>query len=171
MEIVNCTLQDIDTILSLYKSATEYQKANGFNEWKEFERDLIISEIDEKRIWKIVMDGDIACVFTVAYSDPVIWPSSEGEGEAIYLHRITTNPAYKGRNMVQYIIAWSKEHCKETDSKFIRMDTWADNNTLINYYIKCGFRLVGGRKLDKDIAKDLPKHYSTLSLVLLEIGV
>jgi len=192
MQVLNGSLEDIDTIFTLYRKAIDYQKAHGYNEWKGFERDLIVTEINEKRLWKIIIDGQIACIFSVAYSDPVIWgenaslpseggwieenqystetiPPSGGRG-AIYLHRISTNPAFKGRNMMQVIIDWSKNHIKETGRKYIRMDTWADNKNLADYYVKCGFTIVGSRQLDKD-TKGLPKHYSTLSLTLFEIGL
>jgi hypothetical protein len=187
MQIVNSTLTDIDEIFRLYRGAIEYQKAKGYNLWKEFDRNIIIQEIKEKRNWKIVIDGQMACVFSVAYNDPVIWgeqaslpseggfsdlvsiPPSGGWG-AIYLHRITTNLAFKGRGFMNAIVEWSKQHCKETDRKFIRMDTWADNKNLTNYYVGVGFNVIGYRQLDKD-AKGLPSHYSTLSLVLLEIKV
>lgn len=167
MQIVNCTLSDLDSMMELYHQASEYQKANGYNEWKEFDRDLVIREIDEKRQWKIMIDGQIACIFLVAYSDPYLWGERDNP-YSIYLHRITTNKAFKGRSMMQLIIDWSKKHIIENGRKFIRMDTWADNKNLIDYYMKYGFESAGIRQLDKD-TKGLPKHYSTLSLALLEM--
>jgi len=167
MEIINCTLTDVDFMLELYRKAAEYQKANGYNQWKEFDRDLIIREIHEKRQWKIMVDGQIACIFMVAYSDPILWGARDN-AYSIYLHRITTNQLFKGRNMMQAIINWSKEHCKETGRNYIRMDTWADNKNLTDYYTKCGFTVLDYVKLDKD-TKGLPMHYSTLSLVLFEL--
>ncbi|MGP8216731.1 MAG: GNAT family N-acetyltransferase [Bacteroidia bacterium] len=169
MKIVNSTEQDTDTIFGLYRLATEYQRANGYNLWKEFDPELIATEIKENRHWKIVMYGQIACIFSVIYSDPLLWGEQDND-YSIYIHRIATNPEFKGKGMMQLIIDWAKSQAKETGRKFIRMDTWADNKNLTGYYVKCGFNIVGYRQLDKD-AKGLPKHYSTLSLVLFEIGV
>ena len=169
MEILNSTPRDTETIFELYKLATEYQRANGYNEWKEFAPELIAAEISEKRHWKIVIDNSIACIFSVFYNDPLLWGELDNE-YSIYIHRIATNPLFKGKGMTHLIIDWAKTHAGETGRKFIRMDTWADNKNLTEYYIKCGFNIVGYRQLDKE-AKGLPMHYSTLSLVLFEIVV
>lgn len=175
MEIVNSRLQDTDTIMELYRLATEYQRANGYNLWKGFDPELIATEIKEKRHWKITVGAkdfspvQIACIFSLIYSDPLLWGEQDNE-YSIYIHRIATNPAFKGRGMMQLIIDWAKNHALETGRKYIRMDTWADNKNLTDYYVKCGFNVVGYRQLDKD-AQGLPKHYSTLSLVLFEIEV
>ncbi|HTB31609.1 MAG TPA: GNAT family N-acetyltransferase [Bacteroidia bacterium] len=168
-EILNSTEQDTGTIFELYRSATEYQLANGYNLWKEFDPELIATEIREKRHWKIIIDGSVACIFSIFYSDPLLWGELDNN-HSIYIHRIATNPVFKGKGMTNLIIDWVKSHAKETGRKFIRIDTWADNKNLSAYYIKCGFHVVGHRQLDKE-AKGLPKHYSTLSLVLLEISI
>lgn len=169
MEILNSTEQDTPAIFELYRLATEYQRVNGYNMWKDFDPAFIAAEIREKRHWKIVIDNTIACIFSVVYNDPLLWGEQDNE-YSIYIHRIATNPKFKGRGMMNRIVSWAIIHAKETGRKFIRMDTWADNNNLSDYYIKCGFNIIGYRQLDKD-TKDLPKHYSTLSLVLLEMEV
>jgi ribosomal protein S18 acetylase RimI-like enzyme len=169
MNITNSTTEDTETIFELYREATEYQKKNGYNEWKEFDRELIATEIAEKRHWKIVEDGDVACVFSIFYNDPLLWGKDDNEF-SIYIHRIATNPKFKGRGLTKTIIDWTKAHCRETGRKYIRMDTWADNKNLASYYEKCGFKIAGYKQIDKD-AVGLPKHYSTLSLVLFEIVV
>jgi GNAT superfamily N-acetyltransferase len=169
MAILNSTPEDIDFIFELYRLASEYQRKNGYNMWKDFERELIETEINEKRLWKVVEDGEIACIFSIFYNDPLLWGKDDNEF-SIYIHRIATNPKFKGRGMTNLIIDWAKAHAKETGRKFIRMDTWADNKNLADYYVKCGFNIAGYKQLDKE-AKGLPKHYSTLSLVLFEIVV
>jgi len=168
-QIINSASQDTATIFELYRLATEYQRSHGYNEWKEFDPELIALEIKDKRHWKIVIDDSIACIFSVFYNDPLLWGEQDND-HSIYIHRIATNPAFKGKGMIKLIIDWAKNHAKETGRKFIRMDTWADNKILADYYLKCGFNVVGYRQFDKE-AKGLPKHYSTLSLVLFEIEV
>lgn len=47
------------------------------------------------------------------------------------------------------------------------MDTWADNEKLLEYYTACGFDYVGVVTMDK--TEGLPKHYEGISLSLFEI--
>jgi len=167
VEIINCAERDIDNMVHLYRGAIEFQKQNGFNEWKEFDRDLVSLEIKQKRQWKIVIDGEIACIFCVAYSDPLLWRELD-DSNSIYLHRIATNQKYKGKGFTGVIIEWARKQWP--DARYIRMDTWAENRALTAYYLKYGFSIAGYCQLDKE-AKDLPLHYSSLKLVLLQMEV
>jgi len=166
MLINNSSLEDIETIFKLYRSAVDYQKAKGYNLWPEFEQKLIEQEINEKRLWKITEAEEIACIFSVAYTDPIIWDENDAD-PAIYLHRITTNPLFKGKGMMQLIIDWSKEHAKQNNKKSIRMDTWGDNDNLKKYYTNCGFTYL--RQKHFPGKNELPAHYWGNTLSLFEI--
>src|ERR1700757_1968100 len=129
MKIQNSSISDLENIFELYRSAVNYQRINGYNLWPEFEYSLIENEIKEKRHWKIVSGNEIACVFSVVYSDPIVWEEKDKE-PSVYLHRIATNPLYKGKGIMQLIKNWAGEHALQNNKKFIRMDTWGDNEKL-----------------------------------------
>lgn len=164
--ILNSHPGDIDTIFSLYDDAVAYQKTKFNKHWLPFDRKMVEKEIDESRQWKIMEGDDVACIFAIAYDDPFIWGEKNAD-PAIYIHRIVTNPLFKGRNYVKKIIEWSKEHARENEKKFIRMDTWGDNEELISYYKNCGFDFLGS--VTPSTTENLPKHYSAIYLGLFEI--
>jgi hypothetical protein len=70
---------------------------------------------------------------------------------------------------VKEIIKWAKDYAAKNDIKFIRMDTWADNEKLLEYYTDCGFDYVGVVSMEK--TDGLPKHYEGISLSLFEIAL
>ncbi len=168
MRIQNSTPDDLATILSLYDSAIEHQKKVFTKYWKPFDKEMIKREIIEKRQWKIVIDSQVVCVFATTYSDPIIWREKDTD-PSIYLHRIVTHPAYRGRFFVKDIIVWAREFGRNQGKKFIRMDTFGDNQKLIDYYVACGFNFLGLTTLG--VADNLPKHYKNASLSLFEIPV
>jgi hypothetical protein len=102
MQITNSTLQDLDTIFQFFDHAIAYQKNNGYPLWPQFKREMIGSEIKEKRHWKIILNGKVACVFSVMYNDPVIWGDMDKE-PSVYLHRIAVNPEFKGKRLMVVI--------------------------------------------------------------------
>lgn len=51
--------------------------------------------------------------------------------------------------------------------KFIRIDTWANNEALTVYCQKLGFERVGKRQLPPQ--SDLPEHYNNIEVNLFEI--
>ena len=100
MEIQNCTAKDIDEIFRLYAIASAYQKAKQtVVVWPVFERQLVEKEIAEHRQWKLLMNHEIACVWATTLSDAQIWEERNTD-KAVYIHRIATNPNFRGQNFV-----------------------------------------------------------------------
>lgn len=166
--IVEAVLEDIDEVFRLYDLATSYQKTKTDKTWSGFERELIETEISERRLWKIIENNEIACVFSIAFSDELIWGKKD-QDPSIYLHRIATNPDYRGKGYVKKIIQWAEEYALANGIEYIRLDTFGDNHALIGYYVKCGFKFLG--LTSPKNTDELPKHYEGISLSLFEIEV
>jgi len=166
MTILNSTAKDIDEIFRLYQLATNYQKAKNSVSWPDFERSLVKTEINESRQWKISINNKIACVWAITFSDSQIWEDKNND-PAIYIHRIATNPNFRGENFIEKIVAWAKEYAKSRHKKFVRMDTVGENKKLISYYKKNGFEFLGLFKL-KNTDK-LPAHYNNATVSLFEL--
>src|SRR6218665_319233 len=145
--IVNTLEGDLDFIFHLFDSAIAYQQKHNYELWPQFSRQLIETEMQEKRHWKIMEVENIACIFSVLYSDPVIWGAERDLQPAVYLHRIAINPDYKGQGMMRLIRDWALEHARQNGKKYLRMDTWGHNETLRAYYIRCGFNYIGQQEL------------------------
>lgn len=168
MQFQNSEIADLETIFRLYDEAVAYQKKVSEQHWLPFDREMVKKEIAEKRQWKIVINGTIACVFCVAYSDPLIWGDRDKE-PSIYLHRIVTNPKFRGNNFVTEIIKWALLFGKNAGKKYLRMDTWGDNPKLGEYYAKCGFEFL--EVIKPKNPELLPAHYAMITLSLFQIEI
>lgn len=168
MEIVNSTVQDLDAIFDLYDAAIAHQKAVSNMHWKPFDRKLVEIEIAEARQWKIMIEGQIACVFVSAYADPAIWGEKDQQ-PSVYLHRIVTHPEFRGRNFVRAITEWAKQHAQVLGRNFVRLDTWAENLKLKELYLRAGFQFIGNTAPADP--SSLPSHYSGILLGLYEIEI
>jgi ribosomal protein S18 acetylase RimI-like enzyme len=168
MQIVQSTKEDIETIFSFYDMAVVYQKTKFEKHWLPFDKEMVKKEVLENKQWKILEADEVACVFAIAYEDPFIWKEKNID-PSIYIHRIVTHPAFRGKHYVKAIIEWARRHAIEKEKKFIRMDTWGDNQGLIDYYVKCGFKFLGPTKPEP--TDELPKHYSAILLGLFEISL
>ena len=156
MDIKNSTLKDLLTIVELYGVATEYMKSKNQVAWPEFSRDLIVSEIEEMRQWKLMIDGKIACIWATTLSDESIW-GAQNNDSALYIHRIATHPDFRGQQLVKKIVDWADRYCINKSLDYVRMDTVGLNQGLIKHYQNQGFEFLGSRKLD--CVDSLPKHY------------
>lgn len=153
--------------MSFFKAAVEYQQQKGYQLWPEFEPSLIIAEQQAGLHWKIVRDGKVVCIFSIAYTDPVIWGKESIQDKAIYLHRIAVDPNSKGLRSMELIRDWAIEHAKQKGLDAVRMDTWGENLNIREYYISCGFPYIGQTILS--IPNDEPEHYGGNLLSLFEI--
>jgi ribosomal protein S18 acetylase RimI-like enzyme len=167
MKIQTSTSQDILEIFRLYGLATDFQKRIfPENTWPTFERELVETEIQEQRQFKMLVDNQIACVWAVTFTDPQIWEERDKD-PAIYIHRIATNPDFHGRKFVNEIVTWAKDYAYSNQKKFIRMDTCGNNQGLIKHYKSCGFDFLGIVQLQN--ADELPSHYKDADVCLFEI--
>lgn len=167
MKIHNSSSEDFTEIFRLYGFATEYQKTIfPENTWPAFERQLVETEIQEKRQFKMVIDEQIACVWAITFTDPQIWEERDKD-PSIYIHRIATNPDFRGHKFVHQIVEWASGYAKLHQKKFIRLDTCGNNLKLIKHYVSCGFDFLGIVRLQK--VDELPSHYQDADVCLFEI--
>lgn len=167
MKIQNSTKEDIPEIFRLYKLATDFQKIKfPENHWPQFNKAMVNNEVAEKRQFKLVIEDKIACVWAITYSDPQIWEDAENN-TSIFIHRIATNPDFRGKNFVKIIVEWAITLAKEQNKEFIRMDTCGKNDGLITHYEKCGFKFLGTKKLKN--TSSLPSHYHNVEVCFFEI--
>ncbi|MBX2914667.1 MAG: GNAT family N-acetyltransferase [Cyclobacteriaceae bacterium] len=167
-KVMPTSLADREIIFALFEQSIHYQQTKGYNVWKNYDRGVILLDIENTRQYKIEIDNQIAIVFSIAYEDKIIWRHHD-QSKSVYLHRIVVNPAFKGRKLFGKILEWVIAHGKAKHLDSIRMDTWADNPTLQKYYQQFGFRVV--ENFITPNSTDLPTHNRNLAITLLEYSL
>ncbi|RZK19918.1 MAG: GNAT family N-acetyltransferase [Hymenobacter sp.] len=169
-QLLPSTLADMEEIFRLYRLAAAYQAATpgATVVWPEFERALVTQELAEGRQWKLLVGDTIACVWAITFDDPQIWGARNAD-PAVYVHRIATNPDFRGQGFVATIVQWAKDYAQQHQKKFVRLDTVGKNHGLIAHYTACGFTYLGLTTLT-DTAS-LPAHYHNAVVSLFELPV
>ena len=168
VEVRNTDTSDLEEIFALFEYSIQYQEKKGYPVWRNYDQNTIIKDIKDGNHLKAVIDKKIAIAFSVRYSDKLIWRELD-KGNSIYLHRIVVNPEFKGQRQFGTILNWAIEHSKQKGFSNIRMDTWADNPTIIEYYKGFGFSFVENYTTPDN--EELPVHNRNLALALLEYGL
>lgn len=70
---------------------------------------------------------------------------------------------------MKHVRHWAIEHARSNHLRYVRMDTWGDNQQLRNYYITCGFSYIGQKEIP--MVNQLPAHYGGPELSLFELDV
>ena len=164
-QITNTEKSDLPLIFEFFEHSINYQEKHGYPAWRHYDKDVVVKDVENKNQYKIMVESKMAMVFSVRYSDKLIWRELD-KGDSIYLHRIVVNPVFKGKKLFGVILDWAKDHVRQKSLRSIRMDTWADNPTIINYYKTFGFQFIENYTTP-DIP-DLPVHNRNLPMTLLE---
>ncbi|RZK88798.1 MAG: GNAT family N-acetyltransferase, partial [Pedobacter sp.] len=77
IQILNSNLEDIETIFEFYDMAIAHQKKVFNKHWQGFSLELVTQEVEENRQYKILVDGKVASIFAVTFSDPQIWEEKD----------------------------------------------------------------------------------------------
>lgn len=162
------TADDLNTIYWLFEQAIDYQKKNNFIGWKSYDKSFLQSDVENGLLFKVTDNGEIKCIFSVCYSDILIWREKE-KSDAIYLHRIVVHPSSRGERLFGTVLSWAIEEAKKRQMKYIRMDTWAENERIISYYKDYGFRFI--ENYTTSATEDLPQQHRNLNVALLEFAV
>jgi len=134
MTIKNVSIVDIDEVFRLYKIASEYQREKKkVIVWPNFDRNMVETEITEKRQFKMLIENEVVCIWAITFNDEQIW-EEKNKDSAIYIHRIATSPNFRGKKMVAKIVDWAKQFADEKEIQFIRLDTLGNNTRLIEHY-------------------------------------
>ena len=165
-KIVNTTKEDLDKILWLFEQAMDLQGKNGYKVWSGIDKIALEKDIENGLHYKIVRDNDILCIFSVQHNDPFIWRDRD-QNDAIYLHRIVVNPNFKGQRLFEKVLNWARHFARQKNLSFVRMDTWADNEKIIDYYKSFGFEFIEYYKTTD--ASELPIQNRNLNVALLEM--
>ena len=153
-------------ILWLFEQAMNLQGKNGYKVWNNLDKIALEKDIENGLQYKIVSNEDIICVFSIQYNDPFIWRERD-KNDAIYLHRIVVHPDFKGQRQFEKVLNWAKEFAKQNNQKFVRMDTWAENSKIIDYYKSFGFEFIAYYKTGNE--SELPVQNRNLDVALLEM--
>lgn len=167
-QILHTAFTDTETVYWLFDEAIAYQQQKKYPVWNGYDKEVLRRDIENLLQYKIVMEGQIACIFSICYTDKLIWRERE-RGDALYLHRIVVNPHFKGQKHIAKIVEWAKHYARSRGLLYLRMDTWADNPSIINYYKSFGFEFV--ENFTTPNAPELPSQHRNLALALLEMQI
>lgn len=166
--VIPTVADDATEVFTLFDHSIRYQEKHGYPSWRNYDRSAVLNDIENQRQFKVLINQRIAIVFSIRYDDKIIWREHD-KGESIYLHRIVVNPDFKGQKLFGKILEWAIADCSRKGLKNVRMDTWADNPTIIEYYKGFGFAVV--ENFVTPNTAQLPVHNRNLALTLLEYQI
>lgn len=166
--ITTATYADLPTAVRLFEEAVNFQEKNNYTGWKNFDINCFRSDIENGLLFKVISADRISGIFSICYTDALIWGDHE-KGDALYMHRIIADRRIQQPRLFPRILDWACGFAREKKLQRLRMDTWAENRKLIDYYKSCGFREAGEHTTPD--TPSLPVQHRNLHVVLLELAL
>jgi GNAT superfamily N-acetyltransferase len=149
------TADNLKAVLGLVEDAREWLWTKDTDQWAapwpdERSRDTrVLKGLQSGTTW-IVWDGDIpaATVTTTPRRNSAVWSepacTCDLTERAVFVHRLIAARKYAGLGLGAELIDWAGLRGQRLyGAKWIRIDVWATNKGLHDYYLKTGFAPCG----------------------------
>jgi ribosomal protein S18 acetylase RimI-like enzyme len=147
LTIRRATPADIDAVLGLVTDAARWLAERGSDQWQyptERHRLAIERATARGEVW-VVYDDTGAIIATVtlnAYADPEFWTPDDDPADAFYVHRMAVARTASGQEVGSALLDWAGRQSVDAGKKWLRLDAWANNTALQDYYRQRSFQSV-----------------------------
>ena len=141
----NALLADLDAVMALLEGARAWHREQGLPVWSGFDRRELAADIARRCVF--LAD---ACATVTLVEEDLVWPTAAA---ALYVHRL----ASARRGMGAQLLTWAGRLALERRKSCLRLETWAENRRMRDYYERHGFRHVTDRFYPADAA--VPQDY------------
>lgn len=144
------TADDVERVMELVAEAQAWFAAQSIDQWQDGypTRDIILSDIADKRSYIVEYDGVVVATFSVAFDgEPTYEQIYDGAwlNQNCYavVHRVMVADAMKGKGVAREILSFTEELCGERGVRDIRIDTHKDNRAMRTLLKKMGYARCG----------------------------
>lgn len=141
MILINAEQADLPRLIQFRRDAAAWLSSEGIDQWSNpFPSAHIARSIEQGEVF-IIRDGAaVAATVTLDRdADPRIWTSEEAAEPALYVHKLSVDRAYAGRDLGGAILNWASSQAAAAGARWLRLDAWTTNPRLQRYYIDHGF--------------------------------
>lgn len=128
--------------------AAAWLRARGSTQWQEpvtgRRRARVESDVSAGHVWLVERSGgDVVATLTVdERADPEFWTDEDDPGAALYVHRMVVTRGDAGRGLGAALLDFASRRAADAGRKWLRLDAWATNRELQDYYRRQGFQHV-----------------------------
>ncbi|MGY4919999.1 GNAT family N-acetyltransferase [Streptomyces sp. 900116325] len=149
MIITPAKLADVPRLVQFRVDAAAWLAPLGTDQWSTpFPSDHIAASVNAGEVFLVKESEEGEAVATVTLDhriDPEIWdlwtPEERAE-PALYVHKLTVDRRYRGRDLGGQILDWAGDLAARQGARWLRLDAWTSNSKLHRYYLLHGFQHV-----------------------------
>lgn len=142
LHIEQASTDDIKAIECMYEKRVLYNDAHDIHQWNldEVNWNVFSQLYDIHDYYKGVYENRIVCGLFIVDVDELYW-NGRTKGEALYLHKICSDPDYSGHGFADAMITFFKEKGRVEHYPQVRLDVREHKKKLRAMYERNGFQL------------------------------
>ena len=121
---------------------TEWLERRGIKQWRpgvfQTSVDYFSESIRLKEVFFVFVEDELAGTLRLLQQDPIVWPEID-QDDALYIYNLAVRPAWTGKRLGCRLLDWAGEEVVSRGRTCLRLDCFADNDFLIDYYAQAGF--------------------------------
>lgn len=138
--IAQATTTDVDGIAAIFDEAKAWLHARGIHQWEESRPANWLSECVQRGEFFVAREPEVVGMFRLVWTDEEnLWTMAP----AGYLGKLVVCRKYAGRGIGLKLLAAADRIISNAERSLLRLDCWAGNTVLIDYYTRAGFRKIG----------------------------
>ncbi|MGB8955274.1 MAG: GNAT family N-acetyltransferase [Tumebacillaceae bacterium] len=145
MELKRAELQEIDTIMDLYKRTIQTMLASGIDQWDERypSRDLMDIDLNDREVYWFLDDErrPVGIVVLNEYQEEE-WDRNAWaipDDRPLCVHRLVIDPQAQGQGYAVRLMEAIEQHARDNGYKSIRLDAYTGNPIACRLYSRCGY--------------------------------
>jgi GNAT superfamily N-acetyltransferase len=147
MDVRRARPEDLDQVTSLLEEARAWLHARGIQQWPTtYPRSLLTTDIAQGEVYLAHVNGEPAGTLTLQWSGETVW--EHASQDAAYVHRLVVRRKFAGQGIGLELLRWAEGAAVCAGKHFLRLDCWAGNLALCEYYERAGFESRGVRQID-----------------------
>jgi len=159
---------DLDRFLDLLEEAAQFLADRGIVQWPpgQFHASSAYyrESLGRGEAHLAFLGDELVGVLRLLPHDSIVWPEA-GPNEAFYLYNLAVRHRWAGHGLGARLLMWAEGRTAAMERPYLRLDCFAHNERLRQYYLAAGFQNCG------DVDARYPEPIGTLRLTRLEKAV
>lgn len=139
---------DLAAIVALLDEARAWLASRHSDQWQEpvtgRRQERVVQAIDAGQVWVVEPRGAkvVATITVDGRADPEFWTADDAPDDAVYAHRMAVARGQAGQQLGSTLLDFAGRIATRAGKRWVRLDAWATNEGLQDYYRSQGFQHV-----------------------------
>jgi len=160
LRIVSAQESDLGQYIDLLEEIAAWLEARGIKQWRpgsfRLSANYYAESISQGEVQLAFVGGELIGTLRLLLRDPIVWPEVI-ENDAVYVYHLAVRRTWGDQGLSAQMLEWAANRATSLGKRYVRLDCMADNQFLVEYYVRAGFD-------EREIDAPFPAPVGTLRL-------